>query len=138
MNNSVQFRVRIANKKDGDDINKILSDSGWNIGTYDFSEAYPFWLVCEKNGYVVGCVQVCISKPISYLEMMAATGGLSKRERAIVFRSLFYGGCGAVKKLGALSVSAMIAHEDKSWKRILERRGSVPVNSGTRLIKSLI
>lgn len=129
--------VRLASNSDGATIHRLVTDSGFAVEDIDWSVVYPYWLVAEQNGDVVGCIQVCIGVPIGRLEMLSVRADLSHMLRAAIVKSLLLAGAATLKKAGAQMVSGMIPFEMKSYKRLLQRRGCVSIGVGNMMARRL-
>lgn len=134
--------VRLARNDNGDGnvIFDLLTAAGWDLTgvVVDPKDLYPYWLVAEQAGRVVGCIQVAISKPIGYMELLAVEKTLPAAQQAVLVKALCYAAMGTLKRAGATLAGGTVSFEDKSWKTILKRRGCVVIGSGNRLLKRLV
>ena len=130
--------VRLAQNKDGDDIHGLVSSSGQEISGLDWSDIYPYWLVVEMDGRIVGCLQVCAGKPMGRLDWLAYDQGLSHQSRARVIKIMVDQGFLVLKLHGAQIVACMVDFEDKAFKRILKKRGGVVMVTGNLIVRRLV
>ena len=63
---SGKIEIGLASNEDGDGIHRLVLTSGFEIPGLDWHDIYPHWLVAEIEGKIVGCLQVCLGKPIGY------------------------------------------------------------------------
>ncbi len=131
------IEVRLAQNEDGDDIHRLLLSGGFEIEGLDWHDIYPHWLVAEIEENVVGCFQVCLGKPIGFVEFLATEESLGHRDRACVVKALFDQALAALKTYGAQMASGSIPFELKAYKRVVKRRGGVVLYSGNTFVKRL-
>jgi N-acetylglutamate synthase-like GNAT family acetyltransferase len=75
--------VRSATEADLPAIRDLLLDGGARVlEGVSFEGAAPYWLVAEKFGTIVGCIQVLIGKPIGLIDQFACLKSLTKRRKA--------------------------------------------------------
>ncbi len=132
-----KIKIRIAQNSDGKIIEHLVKSSGFDIKDIDWNDVYPYWLVADLNGEVIGCIQTCISKPIGRLEMLAVIEDLNPVLRSIVVKSLLYAGGATLKAAGAQIAMSMIEFGSQSFKKLLKRRGCVVVGQGNMIAKRL-
>lgn len=137
--------VRMATNADGPQIMVLLCSAGLDVSGMDFidwHDIYPYWLVAEQAergaASIVGCIQVAISKPIGYMELLSVDRRLPKPQQALLVKALCYAAMGTIKRSGAVLSSGMVTFDDKSWKNILKRRGAVVLASGNKFVKRLV
>lgn len=137
--------VRMATNHDGPQIAVLLCNAGWDVSVMafiDWHDIYPYWLVAEQpargDASIVGCIQISISKPIGYMELLAIDRRIPKTEQAVLVKALCYAAMGTLKRSGATMAGGMITFDDKSWKNILKRRGAVVLGSGNKFVKRLV
>lgn len=130
----VRHVIRPAVATDGSAIAILLELSGWTIDGIDWSNIVPFWLVAEQAGEVVGCIQVALSRPIGYLEMLAVDQRLSGFARHAVVNDLLLTGLGVHMKNGATMVGGVIPFDMKGYKRVVKKRGGRVIASGNMLM----
>ena len=114
--------VRAATVEDLPTIREILTANGIEVGKFYFDDdACPWWLVYEKaDGSIVGCVMVCVSKPLAWVDAMA------------VRPDLIYKGYGAklwraalrrCRQMGCRGVFGVIAEDNEKHLRHAEKQG---------------
>lgn len=123
--------IRLASNEDADRIRELLSSKI----ELDWTDIYPYWLVAEREGKIVGCINVALSKPIGILDQLAVDSSLNSHARGKVVRALILQGLGTLKAAGASASISMIPFELKSFKRVLKKHfGSVIVNQGNIIL----
>ena len=115
--------IRFAVAGEGPILHSLCRASGkWEIEGLDWTfDPYPYWLVAELNGGIVGCVQVVPSVPFAFLEFLSIMPHLSHRDKAIVARNLSLQGKKNCRLMGAQFVATNIQPGLDSWARIMER-----------------
>lgn len=131
--------VRLATAEDGYKIAALLKLNGWGaeIGELDWRDLGPYWLVADGKDRLAACVQLCWSKPIARVEMMAFDPDLTKQERGRLTRDLAYAAMRTIALDGIQAVMFVVPFDLQSYKRLLKRRGAVTVHSGNVLFKRL-
>lgn len=130
--------IRLAKNEEGTEIYDLVRENGFKIDGLDWSDIYPFWLVAEnKEEKIIGCLQVCVSRPIGHIEMLSVKPDVIPMEKAIVVKSLLIAATITLKKGGAQLASGMIPFEMKSYKKLLKKRGCVVIASGNLMVKRL-
>ena len=90
----------------------------------------PYWLLyCDPDP--VGCINVNPGMPVGRLEWLTVLKELPRRKYACVIRDLCYAGMHILKSQGSQKVAGYVADHDAKWKRVIERRGLIPVEQGT-------
>ena len=135
---SRNIEVRLATNEEGNDVHGLVYSSGVRIEGLDWSDIYPHWLAAEIEGKIVGCIQVCLGKPIGMIEYLATDEALSHKDRARVVLALFDQALGSLKTYGAQMASGSIPFELKAYKRVVKRRGGVVLYSGNVFVKRLV
>ena len=132
-----EISIRLAQDSDGPRIGALARASGFGVDGIDWSSVHPFWLVAERGGEVVGTIQIILSKPIGWLEMLSLDPGLSHRDKAMAVKALVERGAIALKVFGAQIVMGSVPEELEEYQRILEKRGVVLVASSKLFAKRL-
>ena len=133
-----QLTVRWAKEGEGPEIQAILQADGWNpLNELDWSKCETSWFVAERDGLLLGAVQVCMGIPVARLEMLAIDPLLSQSERAIVMRDLMAHAQLAAKMFGATAVSFMIGDDMTGFQYIVTRRGAVRISTGGIFIRRI-
>jgi hypothetical protein len=90
----------------------------------------PYWLLyCDPHP--VGCINVNPGMPVGRLEWLTVLKELPRRQYACAIRDLCYAGMHILKSQGSQRVAGYVADHDAKWKRVIERRGLIPVEQGT-------
>ena len=129
------MHIRLAKNEDGPHIGELAKQSGFTVGV-DWSEVHPFWLVAEDDK-IVGAIQIILAKPMGWLEMLVLDPDLTQLARARVVKRLASAGMTALKRFGAQIVMFSVPFEEKTYKKILKKRGAVVTSSGSVLAKRL-
>lgn len=130
------MKIRIAQNLDGPRIGELAKHSGFTVDGLDWSEVHPFWLVAEDEK-VIGALQVILAKPIGWLEMLVLDPDLAELARARAVKQLASAGMTALKGFGSQLVMFSVPYEEKSYKKVLKKRGAVVAFSGNVMIKIL-
>ena len=118
------IKVRMAQDEEALVVSNLVSEifdmGGWMP---EFDTIFPYWLVAEISGEIVGTVNLRLSLPVSSIEMLAMDPKLSHIDRTRVSMMLIDSAivcCGAA---GATVFSCMIPEEMKSYREVLMDRG---------------
>ena len=131
------MKIRIAQNSDGPRIGELARHSGFTVNGLDWSEVHPFWLVAEREGKVVGAINLILSRPIGWLEILSLDPGLSDKDRARAVKALVLAGKAALKRFGAQMAMGSVPHELKAYKKALKKRGAVVCSSGNVMASRL-
>lgn len=131
------MKIRLAQDADGPRIGELARHSGFTVDGLDWSEVHPFWLVAEREGEVIGAIQIILAKPIGWLEMLVLAPELTDIARARIVKQLASAGMTALKGFGSQLVMFSVPFELKGYKRALKKRGAVVTSSGNVLAKKL-
>lgn len=132
-----EIKVRFARDAEGMAIAQMVHCSHEAVPNVEWAKVYPYWMVAEKNGDLIGCIQVCYSIPVGRLEFMSFVPGLPYRTRALAVKALLNLGTLTLKKTGARVVAGCVGFEDKSFKEILKREGCTVFTSGNTLGRTI-
>lgn len=131
-------KIRWAQPHEGLAVQSILRNQSVALATQAnwLLPLGPYWLLyCDPNP--VGCINVNPGMPVGRLEWLTVIKDLPKRKYACAIRDLCYAGIAVLKQGGSQLVSGYVADHDTKWKRVIERRGLFPVESGTLYMKEL-
>lgn len=67
----VRPTIRPLERKDIEEVIKILKESEFYIHGIDWSDFGSNWIVAEHKGEVIGCIQIAFAKPLGYLNFWA-------------------------------------------------------------------
>ena len=129
--------IRMAQNTDGETIQGLVQHAGFTIDGIDWSDVYPYWLVAETGGLVVGCIQVLPGKPIGHTGMLAVRLDHVPREKARAVKKLVIAAMAVLKQGGAQLAMGVVPFELRSYKRALKNRGAVVVSRGNVLAARL-
>ena len=126
--------IRLARNEDG----PRISDLVFQPLDLDWSDVYPYWLVYEKDGDIVGCLNVSLSKPIGRLDFLGLDDSLNSHARGKVVRELVFQGIATLKADGSQACLSVIPFELKSYKRILKKHfNAIVAGQGNMIMKRL-
>lgn len=132
-----EVRVRMARDPEGMAIAQMVHSNHEGVPHAQWSSIYPYWMVAEKDGEMVGCVQICYSVPIGRLEFLSFAPGLPYRTRALAVKALLNLGTLSLKKTGASFVAGCLGFDQKGFKEILKAEGCVVLTSGNVIGKKV-
>ena len=131
------MKIRLAQNEDGPRIGELAKASGFGVEGIDWSSVHPFWLVVERDEEVIGAIQIILSKPIGWLEMLSLDPDLTHREQAMAVKTLVERGLISLRAFGAQVARGTVPFKLGGYKRILERRGAIVTGSGHVITKRL-
>lgn len=118
------FTVRSAKNEDGPAIAALLHADGPDFRHLDWSDIGTGWIVADRDGVLVGVVQVCQGKPVGRLEMLALDTTRSKTLRAKALKALLLTGCKVLAYFGSQEVQFLAPASNDDYRKIVERYGS--------------
>lgn len=133
-----EITVRLAENGDGEIVEKLVLSSGQTFEDLDWHDIYPHWLLAEMEGKAVGCLQVCVSKPVGRLEILSITPALGHSDRARVVQTLLRQGLATLRLGGVGMAAGLIPFEHKGYKKLVKRRGGTVISSGNLLATRLV
>ena len=86
---------------------------------------------------MVGTIQIIVSKPIGWLEMLSLAPDLPHRKKALAVRELVNFGMLSLKAFGAQLAMGVVPNELASYQRVILRRGAVDNGAGNCFVKRL-
>lgn len=131
------IHVRLADNSEGEIIRNLVSKNGFTINGINWNDIYPYWLCATMDNEIIGCIQVCIGKPIGRLEILCVKPGISHIQKALTIKTLLLAGSETLRQAGAQMACGIIPFSEKSYKRILRSHGCVTISSGNMMIKAL-
>ena len=132
-----EIRVRFARDSEGMAIAQMVHCSHDAVPNVAWDKVYPYWMAAEKDGELIGCVQVCYSIPVGRMELLSFAPNLPYRTRALAVKALLNLGVLTLKKSGAQVVAGCLGFEQKSFKDILKGLGCTVLTSGNVLQKAV-
>ena len=123
--------IRLATNEDGEQIGNLVRSNGFfaNI-ELDWNDIVPHWMVAEKDGAIVGVIQMCPGKPVGQVECLSIDPQIEGREKAMMVRSLLVAANQALAQYGAQMATGFVPHSLKSYRKVLKKRGAIPVDHG--------
>ena len=103
----------------------------------EFTSVYPYWLVAEIAGEIVGTLNLRISVPISGVEMLSMQEGLSKRERGHVAWMLTDSAAVICAAAGATFLSSMVPDSLESYLKVAQKKGYTVGDHGSIVFRRL-
>lgn len=122
--------IRAATNADGERIGWLSWQAGFTIDDLDWSVVEPNWLVAERDGRVIGAVQMCPGRPIGRLELLSIEQSLPHYTKGRVVRALLYAGCRVLRSLGSQFVSGLVVPTREGFCEVLEARGVRKLTTG--------
>lgn len=132
--NDLGIKIRIASDDDGPTIGALAWDNGFRLKGVTWDKVYPYWLVAELNGDIVGAVQISHGMPVARVETLCMSDKLSHRERAICARQILMAAMITLRSGGAQAITSLVPFKMKSYKRLIKRRGGKVVDSGNMIM----
>lgn len=132
-----EIKVRFARDAEGMAIAQMVHCSHDAVPAADWSKVYPSWILAEKDGETIGCMQVCFGLPAGRLEFLSFIPGLPFRTRALAVMALLNMGTLTLKKHGATAAAGTVDFSQKSFKQVLKNNGCVVATSGNVFMKAV-
>lgn len=137
--NARDITVRIARNDEGGIVRDLAAEIGvsyedWEI---DWSDIFPYWLVAECEGRIIGAINIRISKPFASVEMLSLASDLTKKVRGVATDMLVAAAKTVVAQYGSQAICGLIPDELASYRRVAERRGYVPMAHGHMMLGRL-
>lgn len=128
------IKVRMAQDDEALVVSNLVSEifdmGGWMP---EFKTIFPYWLVAEIAGEVVGTVNLRISLPVSSIEMLSIDPQLGKIDRSRTALMLIDSAITCCGAAGSTVFSCMIPEAMESYQQVLEDRGMVVGSQGSIL-----
>jgi hypothetical protein len=131
------LHIRFARDAEAVLIGQMVHGSHDAVPAVAWEAVNPFWLVAEQVGEVIGCVQLCYSRPIGRLEFLSFLPSLPYRTRALAVRRLLDLGCVTLRMHGASSVAGCVPFTERAWRDILKDNGCRVLSSGNVMVKEV-
>lgn len=120
------IKVRMAQDVEAPIVSNLVSEifdmGGWMP---EFEKVFPYWLVAEIAGEIVGTINLRISIPITSLELLSTDPRLNKKEKSMVSKMLIDSGVVLAAASGSTVISSMIPNELASYLEVALNRGYV-------------
>ncbi len=125
-------KVRLAQDSEKEIVANLVSEvfyaGDWK---FEFKSVFPYWLVAEIAGEIVGTINIRISVPISSVEMLVMDPKLNQRERGEVMLMLTDSAMALCAASGAEMISSMISDDTESFLKVAKHRGYVVGDHGS-------
>lgn len=128
------IKIRIASDEDGPTIGALAWDNGFRLKGVTWERVYPYWLVAELEGRIIGALQISHGIPVGRVETLCMADGLSHRERAICTRQILLAAMVILRSSGAQAFTSLVPFKLKSYKRLIKNRGGKVMDSGNMMI----
>ena len=132
-----EVKVRFARDSEGSVIAQMVHSSHEGVPNTSWEKVYPSWIVAEREGEIVGCVQVCHSVPIGRLEFLSFLPNLPYRTRALAVKALLNLGALALKKTGAHVLVGCLGFDQAHFRDLLKAEGCTVLMSGNIIGKAV-
>jgi len=125
--------IRMALSSDAGALDALTKPAFGNL-VVDWRNATNDWIVAEFNGQIIGCIQLCMGRPVGRLELLCVDNTLDARSKHVIMMELLRSGLYALQQTGSQIVTAFIEFTNKGVKRIFKKRfGAQITNSGNLL-----
>lgn len=131
------MNLRLANNLEGARIAELLLQNEFTIDGLDWTEVYPHWLVAEDGESIIGCVQIILSRPVGWLELLSLEPALGRKRKARTVKALVSHGAALLKGFGAQVAMGSVPDGLESYMTVLLRRGAVVTSRGFMVAKRL-
>ena len=135
-----EITIRLATNEEGYEVARLAAFSGFKFEGWDldWSEVYPYWIVAEIDGKLVGCVQVSLSKPVGRVEIMGVDPTLSNARKTRVVMGLLDQTVAVHLAHGAQAISSLIHDTMHDCLYFLEKhRDKHPIDTGSIVLKRI-
>lgn len=132
--NPRNIKIRLAVNADGPIVGSIVEQEN-EAFSFDWSDIYPYWLVAEHEGEIIGAIQVAYSKPMGRIETLCFREGVIGKTRAITAKKLAMHAASTLRIGGCQGAVAVILDGFEGWKRIAARRGWKSYGNGVTFVK---
>ena len=102
-----------------------------------FAKVEPNWVIAERDGALVGCMQVMIGYPMGRYEFQAVDPALPSITRGRIVRLLFNLAMSVLRRGGCEMAQGVVPFEHKSYKKVMKRRGGVVICAGNLMANRL-
>ena len=128
----LDIKVRMAQNEEGARVGELV-ESIFDMGGWqpNWEIVFPYWMVAEVAGELVGTINIRISIPFTSVEMMAIDPDLSQGDRGQVASMLTHSACTVATASGAQVISSMIPDELSSYLKVALHRGFTEGGHGT-------
>lgn len=124
------FKIRSAVDTDGPVIAALLALAGPDFRHLDWHSIGAGWIVADREGEIVGALQICNGKPIGRLELLAIDPKRSKTFKAKLVKGLVLTGCKVLAVFGAQEVQVLTPADQLGYHEIIERYGGRKQSEG--------
>lgn len=126
------IKVRLAQDSEAQIVGNLVAEI-FHMGDWqpEWKTVFPYWLVAEIAGEIVGTINIRISLPFSSVEMLSLDPELDKVNRMRVTGMLTDSAIVIAAASGSEAVSSMIPDNMESYLKIAKRKGYIVGNHGS-------
>ena len=118
------IKVRLAQNDEAHLVEALFEETFYMGGWHPkFKTVFPYWLVAEITGEIVGTINIRLSLPIASIEMLAMSPELGTIDRRRVTGMLLDSAIVICAALGAEAVSSIIPDAMESYREVLKDMG---------------
>lgn len=128
------FTIRSGVNDDGQRIRRLLEEGGFPNIDISWDNIELSWLVAEKDGEMVGAINLSFGRPVGRIEMLCIDQTLPQRHKAKVAAYLFRKCREMLIDAGSAVVMSLISDEMKGFQELVARHGGVPIDKGALFI----
>ena len=134
---ALPIHIRYATDDDAPHLAELAAANGYTVEGVEWKDIYPFWLAAERDGEIVGALNLIAAKPIGWLEMLMLGEGVGRHARGRIVKALVERGCALLAGFGANVAMGSVPDELRSYITVLEHRGGVVTNRSVMVAKRL-
>ena len=131
-------KVRMAQDSEAPIVAALVNDyfkfEDWKL---KFERVFPYWLVAEVAGEIVGTINIRISVPVSTAEMLMVDPRFERDDRRIIALLLADSATVICAAEGAEAMSAMITDEMGSFLDYSKENGGVVGGRGSLMFRRI-
>ena len=133
-----KISIRWALDNEGLVVQDILASQNVDLAhQVDWSRPLgPYWLLAVV-GEPVGCINVNPGTPVGRLEWLTVRPTVPRSVYARACRDLCYAGIAVLRQGGSQLLASYVNDTDIGWKRVIERRKTIPIEHGTLYMRSV-
>jgi len=125
------IKVRLAQDSEASIVANLVSEIFHMGGWFPkFETVFPYWLVAEIAGEIVGTINIRLSLPFSSVEMQAIDPNLSPFDKARVVHMLTDSAMVICAASGSEAVSSMIPEDQPGYLKTAKKKGYVVGSKG--------
>jgi hypothetical protein len=134
----MDIKVRMAQDSEREIVAKLVNDlllfEDWKL---KFESVFPYWLVAEVAGEIVGTINIRISVPVSTAEMLVVKPGFERPERRAIALMLADAATTICAAAGAEAMSALITDKMGSFIDYSKENGGIIGDRGNLMFRRI-